>query len=82
MKKALISTIEPRETGYRVAQVELAENIFEVNDNLFWVDCPDDTVADDRTWYDPKDNTCKQISLTLEEFKAQKQLRTTGTQEI
>ena len=52
MKKALISPNEPVQTGYRVAQVELEENIFSVADPLFWVDCADDVVAD-RFWYDP-----------------------------
>ncbi len=58
--KALISTIEPRETGYRVAQVEQDENIFAVAENLFWVDCADDVVADD-FWFDPSDQTIKII---------------------
>jgi hypothetical protein len=57
-KKALISTIEPRESGYRVAQVEDATNIFEVADALFWVDCADDVVADE-FWYDPSDQLIK-----------------------
>jgi hypothetical protein len=51
-KKALISTVEPRESGYRVAQVEDEENIFEVAPSLFWVDCADDVVAD-QFWYNP-----------------------------
>lgn len=56
--KALISTIEPRETGYRVAQVEADANVFVVSDDLFWVDCADDVVAD-QFWYDPSDETIK-----------------------
>lgn len=50
--KALISTGEPSGSGYRVAQVEQDGNIFPVASELFWVDCPDNTVAD-RFWYDP-----------------------------
>ncbi len=56
--KALISTIEPRETGYRVAQVEQNENVFAVAEGLFWVDCAEDVVADN-FWYDPQDQTIK-----------------------
>lgn len=57
-KKALISTVEPRESGYRVAQVEDAANTFEVAPSLFWVDCADDVVAD-QFWYDPEDEIIK-----------------------
>jgi hypothetical protein len=57
-KKALISTVEPRESGYRVAQVEDAANIFEVGSGLEWVDCADDVVAD-QFWYDPSDQIIK-----------------------
>ena len=41
--KALISPMEPRETGYRVAEV--CTQSFEVAQPLFWVDCADDVVA-------------------------------------
>ena len=57
-KKALISTVEPRESGYRVAQVEDAANIFEVGSGLMWVDCADNVVAD-QFWYDPSDELIK-----------------------
>lgn len=56
--KALISSLEPRESGYRVAQVEPDANIFPVAEGLFWVDCADD-VAADQFWYDPADETIK-----------------------
>ena len=56
--KALISTIEPRETGFRVAQVEPDENTFPVAVDLFWVDCADDVVAN-QFWYDPQDQSIK-----------------------
>jgi len=56
--KALISPIEPRETGYRVAEVE--PESFSVAEPLFWVDCADDVVAD-YFWYDPQDQTIKPI---------------------
>jgi len=51
MKKALISTIEAitnfdGSTGFRIAQVENENNIFEVAEGLYWIDCNDDVVAD------------------------------------
>lgn len=63
--KALISSIEPRETGYRVAQVEQDANIFAVAEGLFWVDCANDVVADN-FWYDPTDQTIKPIYVAPE----------------
>jgi hypothetical protein len=59
MKQALISTVEPRANGYRVAQVE--ENSFPVADTLFWVECSDDIVADQH-YYDPADETLKPLA--------------------
>ena len=56
--KALISPNEPRETGYRVAEV--SANQFDVADPLFWVDCADDVLAD-QFWYDPADQTIKAV---------------------
>lgn len=58
--KALISSIEPVESGYRVAQVEQDANIFPVAEGLFWVACADDVVAD-KFWYDPQDQTIKPV---------------------
>ncbi len=60
--KALISTIEPRETGYRVAEVEEDENIFGVSPELFWTDCPVDLKADQK-WYDPADQQFKDFPV-------------------
>jgi len=60
--KALISTTEPRESGYRVAQVEADENIFPVAPELFWTDCPDDLKADQK-WYDPADQQFKDFPV-------------------
>lgn len=56
MKQALISTIEPRETGYRVAQIVAEGETFPVATDFFWVACADDVVAD-KFWYDPQDQT-------------------------
>jgi hypothetical protein len=63
MKKALVCPNEPisyfdGSIGYRVAQVELTENIFPVANPLFWTDCADDVVAD-QFWYDPSDQQIK-----------------------
>jgi hypothetical protein len=60
--KALISPIEPREIGYRVAQVETIE--FGVALPLFWVDCSDEIIAD-QFWYDPNDETIKPVSQNI-----------------
>lgn len=51
MKKALISPLEPRNGGYRVAQVEPAGSEFPIGEPFFWVDCADDVVAD-QFYYD------------------------------
>jgi hypothetical protein len=58
MKEALISTIEPRETGYRVAQVVPTGETFPVASALFWTPCADNVVAD-QFWYDPSDQQIK-----------------------
>lgn len=68
-KKALISTVEPRESGYRVAQVEDAANVFEVAAGLMWVDCADNVVAD-QFWYDPSDQLIKANPVVVEEAPA------------
>lgn len=64
MKKALISPLEPREEGYRVAEV--AETAFEVATPFIWVDCQDDIVAD-KFWYDPADSQIKPIPEQIPE---------------
>lgn len=66
--KALISSIEPRETGYRVAQVEQDENIFPVAEPaMFWVNFPPNLdpslVPYDKYWYNPADQTISEIPL-------------------
>ena len=69
MKKALICPNEPvnffdGSNGYRIAQVEPAENIFGVADPLYWMDCTDDVVAD--FWYfDPTDATIKAVPVPV-----------------
>jgi len=55
-KQALISPKEPRESGYRVAQVEPDGQTFEVGAPLFWTSCADDVVAD-QFWYNLQTQT-------------------------
>ena len=50
--KALISSVEPVESGYRVAQVAADDMTFPVSEGLFWVDCADDVVQD-KFYFDP-----------------------------
>lgn len=76
MKHALISTFEPRNGGYRVAQIE--EVTFPVADTLFWVKCSDDIVAD-LYYYDPKDETIKPFDRPQ---LPDGQIPTTGTQTL
>ena len=64
--KALISTDEPRQSGYRVAEVVDDNLEFEVAQPLFWVDCADDVKAD-QFWFDPTDNTIKPIPQDITE---------------
>lgn len=63
--KALISTTEPRETGYRVAEVVADGATFPVAETLFWTDFPSNLdpalVPQDQYWYDPSDQTIKLI---------------------
>ena len=65
MKQALISPNEPRESGYRVAQVVLDGQTFEVGSPLFWTPCADDVVAD-QFWYDPSDELIKANPVVVE----------------
>ena len=71
--KALISSIEPCKTGYRVAQVVANNAIFPVAEpDLFWVDCADDVVQD-QFWYDPLDQQIKPV-VTFDDFVSSNQL--------
>lgn len=56
--QALIDTLDPRKTGYRVAQVVADGQTFPVADTLFWTACPDYVQAD-QYWYDPSDQQFK-----------------------
>jgi hypothetical protein len=65
MKKALVCPNEPVTNGYRIAQVEPAENIFDVAEPLYWMDCSDDVIAD-RWYFDSTENTIKEVSKLLQ----------------
>lgn len=62
MKKALICPNEPRQTGFRVAQVE--NEGFAVADPLYWLDCSDDVIADE-FWFDPADGLIKPVPIQM-----------------
>jgi len=74
--KALISKIEPRQTGYRVAQIMNVGEEFPVASDMFWFDCADNVIAD-HFWYDPVDQTIKPIPVP-EPIIALDQPNTTG----
>ena len=61
--KALISSIEPRKTGYRVAQVTYDDQTFPLAETMWWVDFPPELDAEqvpmDAYWFDPSDETIK-----------------------
>lgn len=77
--KALISPLEPREAGYRVAEVHPTG--FEVAQPLFWVDCADTVVAD-QFWYDPSDEQFKSVPEPEEVEPAQPQPISQGAQDL
>lgn len=63
MKRALVSPNEKvtdylGDVGERVAQVVAVGDDFPVAEPLFWVDCPDDCIADVWWYYE---NTCQII---------------------
>lgn len=67
--KALISKIEPRESGWRVAQVVEDNQVFPVAEpDMFWVDFPTDgdlsLALRDLCWYDPVNQTIQSVPLT------------------
>lgn len=82
MKYALVCKNEPREQGYRVAEIVDALPSFEPSPDHQWIECADDLVADVK-WFDPSDNTYKDFPLPPEpDLKSAEQPKTIGTQEI
>jgi hypothetical protein len=68
--KALISPLEPSQTGYRVAWTNPIE--IDHAPPLFWVDCINNVVQD-LYWYDPTDQQIKPVPapvISAEENKA------------
>jgi hypothetical protein len=81
MKYTLVCRNEPRETGYRCADV--VDTIpFEPAPDHMWVECADDFVADSK-WFDPSDNTFKEFPPPPQvDSNSADQPVTSGTQEI
>lgn len=60
--QALVSKIEPREGGFRVAQVVAEGATFDVTDDFIWVAC-DETIIADKFWYDIANDTFNLIPV-------------------
>ena len=83
MKYTLVCKNEPREQGYRCADVVDAIP-FEPAPDHMWVECSDDLIADAK-WFDPVDNTFKDFPPPPPppaRIDRDGQATTTGTQEI
>jgi len=81
MKYALVCKNEPREQGYRVAEIVNAIP-FEPAPDHQWIECADDLLADAK-WFDPNDNTFKDFPIPeCINCIADGQPTTSGTQEI
>ena len=78
--KALISKIEPVESGWRVAQVVMDGHEFPVAADLFWSPCSEDVVAD-QFWYDPTGRVIKPIAA-VSQAAPQDQPAQTGAEEL
>jgi len=77
MKYALVCKNEPREQGYRVAEILDTLPFYDPAPDHMWVECADDLVADAK-WFDSNDNTFKEFSKSITE----NQPITNGTQTI
>ena len=80
MKYALVCKNEPRETGYRVAEIVDAIPYEPAPDHM-WVECADDLTADAK-WFDPSDNSYKDFPPPPAPIGSDDQPTTTGTQTI
>ena len=81
MKYTLVCKNEPREQGYRCADVVDAIP-FEPAPDHMWVECADDFEADSK-WFDPADNTFKDFPLPPNpDPNSADQPTTSGTQTI
>jgi len=79
MKYALVCKNEPREQGYRVAEIVDAI-LFEPAPEHQWIECPDDLKSDAK-WFDPSDNTFKDFPPPITQV-SKDQPTTSGTQTI
>jgi hypothetical protein len=84
MKYTLVCKNEPREQGYRAADV--VDFIpYEPAPEHMWIECPDDYIADTK-WFDPVNNTFKDFPPPPElkpiDSATSEQPITTGTQTI
>jgi hypothetical protein len=77
--KALISKIEPRMDGYRVAQVINDNEVFDVTSDFMWINC-DNTIVADAVWYNPTTQSMEEFpalptqpQVTIEDLQAQLQ---------
>jgi hypothetical protein len=82
MKYALVCKNEPREQGYRVAEIVDAIP-YEPTPDHQWIECSDDLLADAK-WFDPSDNTFKDFPIPepTQAMAADGQPTTKGTQTI
>lgn len=60
--QALVSKIEAREGGFRVAQVVAEDATFDVTNDFIWIAC-DETVIADKFWYDITNDTFNLIPV-------------------
>jgi hypothetical protein len=80
MKYTLVCKNEPREQGYRAADV--VDSIpYEPAPEHMWVECPDDFLADSK-WFDPSDNTFKDFPPVIVDPATSNQPKTEGMQTI
>lgn len=78
MKSALISVNEPRQSGYRVAQVVEKGDEFPVFNTLYWHDCSDNITADN-WWFNPANNTFIAMPQSISEITHQGNVATVIT---
>jgi hypothetical protein len=81
MKYALVCKNEPREQGYRVAEIVNTLPSYELAPDHQWIECADDLIADAK-WFDPTNNTFKDFPPPPAPIAADGQPTTSGTQTI
>ncbi len=81
MKLALISTNEPRQTGYRVADVVNQGQEFPVFNTLYWQECPDN-ITPDKWWFDSENSSFVAMPTEISEITHQGNVATVTTFQI